>query len=89
MYILPKNNVDFLAKQRGDKVPDFREIKAHQDTCNGGKEFCGAVNFHNGYLIFFGFPLAGAGFFFAADFTGAFALGAGFPLTGALGGGAV
>ena len=89
MCILPKNVMEFLAEQRSDKRPDFREIKSYQNAGDGGKEFCGAVYFHNGYLIFFGFPLAGAGFFFAADFTGAFALTAGFPLTGALGGGAV
>lgn len=83
----PKNVIEFLAEQRSDKCPDFREIKSHQNACDGTEQFWQAVNFHIGYLVFFGFPFVGAGFFFAAGFAGA--LEAGFPLTGALGGGAV
>ena len=92
MCILPKNIMEFLAEQRNDKCPDFREIKSHQNAGNGGEEFRGAVDFHIGYLVFLGFPFVGAGFFFAAGFAGALEADfftAGFPLAGALGGGAV
>ena len=42
----PKNVMEFLAEQRGDKRPDFGEIKSHQNARNGSEQFRSAVNFH-------------------------------------------
>ena len=83
----------FLAEQGCDEFPDFREEKSHQNAQNGSEQFCGTVNFHSCYLVFFGLPFTGTVFFlpvgFAGALTAAFFTAGLLPLTGALEGGAV
>ena len=81
-----------LSEQGSDEIPDLGHVQTNDDAGDGGQQLGETVNFHNRYLVFFGFPLRGAVFFFAAGFAGALDAGflaAGFPFAGALGGGAV